>query len=483
MEALSRLVLRLPPEHAEDIFKQALEYNRMERVVKHPWLVKSASNLLARSWEAIPKLGRTGLIFELLSSPISGLDGIETFSQLDLDPWKLLHDVDADSIPDRKAKTEERWAEIIQLIIRGLRGNKNARKNAASRLVMLTLWGRMTEIEMSAVSKALWSDDYTGSDTLPGGTSLLDWTFLFLPEPQQGMAEERFRKKWFGFQEFNNANDLNTYFWELGIALTGLKKQHRPLKMERDECANVVAAVEEWLKFPVKSDDNPIQKFNISEGINGLQFILPEVDISASSAEALFQKVLFLNQTNTPGFRLFASISKFLPDRLDEIAMSMRIGLASDNVALAEAAVLGLLAWLEGASEKVSQTPKPPADLVREIGVIIATRRKGGLIQALQVARWIFSNGSSAQRDAISQLTLEGLRYLMEELRYDRDHGEDGDIEIPLLRWGCAHLALAMSASEYEADPTVKKWVQVAQDDPLPEVRHAEGPPVIRMSK
>jgi hypothetical protein len=106
---------------------------------------------------------------------------------------------------------------------------------------------------------------------------------------------------------------------------------------------------------------------------------------------------------------------------------------------------------------------------------MIATRRKGVLNRALQVAHWIFTSGSTEQRDIIAQLTLHGLRYLIEELRYDRDHGDDGDVEIPLLRWGCAHLALAMSVSGYETDPTVIRWAEVAQNDPLPEVRHVEG--------
>jgi hypothetical protein len=187
-----------------------------------------------------------------------------------------------------------------------------------------------------------------------------------------------------------------------------------------------------------------------------------------------------MNQTNAPGFRLFAGLAKSLPNRLGEIAMSMRMGLASDNEGVAEEAVLGLHLWLRAASEGSSQIPGPPGDLLREIGVIIATRRKGALNRALQVARWIFSHGSDEQRDAIAQLALHGLRYLIEELRYDRNHGEDGEAEIPLLRWGCAHLALAMAVFGYAADPTVIRWAEVARDDPLPEVRHAEGPASVR---
>ena len=55
------------------------------------------------------------------------------------------------------------------------------------------------------------------------------------------------------------------------------------------------------------------------------------------------------------------------------------------------------------------------------------------------------------------------------------DH-DSREVDVPLLRWNCAHLALAMSASGYDSNPTVVRWAEVVHDDPLPEVRHAEDP-------
>jgi hypothetical protein len=122
----------------------------------------------------------------------------------------------------------------------------------------------------------------------------------------------------------------------------------------------------------------------------------------------------------------------------------------------------------------------PPGDLIREIGLLIATRRKNVLNRALQLqtARWIFSSGSTEQHDIIIQLVLDGLRYLIEELSYDRDNCKESEVDIPLLRWGCVHLALAISksGSEYGTDPVVKLWAKEACEDPLPEVRHADLP-------
>jgi len=481
MEALSRLVLRLSPERAEHIFKQTLSYYRMEGLAKHPWLGKPMDHMLARAWEAVPKSRQTDLILDILDAPIIGLDGFEAF-QFYPDPGGLLANHNSVSAPPRLPKAEGRWSEIVHLITRGLSNPGEARKRAALRLVMLTLWGRLTNSERDSVTQALWHDNNTDQDSLPNGTSLYDWTFFLLPEPQPGLAEQLFRKKWLGSQEPTSEKGLNELFEQLGNALAGLRKHHRPLSLTVEERARLAAMVERWIMLPVTTDGDPWDNKGTYKGIIGLQVIFREVDLSSSVAEALFAKVMALNQTNAPGFRLFNGLTKYLPDRLDEIAISMRMGLASDNVDQAEEAVLGLHVWLKAASEEASLILALPGDLLREIGVMIATRRKGVLNQALQVARWIFSSGSAEQRDTIAQSTLHGLHYLIEELRYDRDYGDEGEVDIPLLRWGCAHLALAMMASGYETDQTVTRWAEATQDDPLPEVRHAEGPASVRIS-
>ena len=478
MEALSRLVLRLSPERAEEIFNRAMSYYRMDGVAKQFWLSNPIDHLLARSWEALPKSHQAAHVLEVLSSPIAGLDGFETSDQSYPDPGNLLIGYDTAYAPARIPETEGRWTEIVHLIIRGLRTGGEARKRAASRLVPLAFWDRLTGSEGLLVAQALWHDDSTDPDSLPSGTVLYDWVFLLLPEPEHGLAEQQFRRKWLGPKEINDEKALNEWFWHVGSALSSLSKRQRPLTLTVEERANLAAIVEKWINLPVASDDDrPVPfgtRFGTPEGVLGLQSILPAIDLSLSAAEALFVKVAALNQTNTPGFRLSSCLARFLPDRLDDIAVSMRMGLSSNDATVTEEAVLGLHAWLTAALEKAS--PGLPGDLLREVGVIIATRRKGVLNRALQVARWIFTEGSEEQRDVIAQLTLHGLRYLIEELHYARDRGDEDDWDIPLLRWGCAHLAMAMSACGHQTEPIVIRWAQVAKDDPLPEVRHAERP-------
>ena len=155
------------------------------------------------------------------------------------------------------------------------------------------------------------------------------------------------------------------------------------------------------------------------------------------------------------------------------------MGLVSDNVDLAKNATSALHYWLTVSSNKNSRIRQPPDDLVREIGVIIATRRKASLGQALQTAKWIVDEGSQPQRDAVCQLVLQGLGYLFEELKYERNH-EQEDTTVPLLRWRSVQLALSMAKCGFEKAPAVVCWLKIVEKDPLPEVRNAKGPTFAR---
>ena len=100
---------------------------------------------------------------------------------------------------------------------------------------------------------------------------------------------------------------------------------------------------------------------------------------------------------------------------------------------------------------------------------------------SLQTAKWVFDEGNNAQKEAMRDLALQGLSYLTEELRYDReDHGPDDDV--PLLRWRSAQLALSMAEAGSKNAPAVSRWLEIAENDPLPELRYAKRPAITRES-
>ena len=146
----------------------------------------------------------------------------------------------------------------------------------------------------------------------------------------------------------------------------------------------------------------------------------------------------------------------------------------SDDSDLVLSAMSGLRSWLTASIDSGASLRPPPDDMLREVGFIMASRRSVSLPQALHLAEWVFNEGTSSQQNIVGALALQGLGYLAEELRYERDH--DQNIDVPLLRWLCVRLAQSMVQSGLRDEQAVEIWLKIAKEDPLPEVRHAVTP-------
>ena len=165
---------------------------------------------------------------------------------------------------------------------------------------------------------------------------------------------------------------------------------------------------------------------------------------------------------------------KAMPDRVEDVSSWIRLGLTSDDGLQVSQAMSTLQSWMSVAVSDSNFIIPPPEDLVREIGVVIATRRKVALPSAQSAANWVFESGDTCHQETISQLVLQGLFYLIEELRYDRQH-DDGN-RVPTLRLLCAQLAKSVAKKGYATSLPISQWLDMARDDALPEVRYAITP-------
>ena len=484
MEVLSRLVLRLDLHSMETIFDKALELYRNDYIARDPWLTDPVRNMLKRSWEALPEDRRTTRVLEVLNARIVGMDNF-TASNTDYpDPGELLQD-DL-PLPIRTDANEDRWQEIVSLLVRGLRTGGEARERASLRIAPVSLGGLLTETELSQAAQALWSEKHTGPNDLPGETLLFDWVFLLLPEPEPGLAERCFRYKWLAVSRVpqEDSPSLDDILWQVGNAISGLKKYGRLLDLSEDERFYLTQVIEQWSAIQVPRDFFPLTENELREpthrALNGLPSILAAIHLPEIIGEKLYEKLQTLNESGLPGFKLVAGLVKAMPNRFEEIVLLIRMGLVSDNINLAEGATVGFYHWLTTSAEIASEIQPPPDDFVREIGFMIATRRKVCLGHALQIAKWVFDQGSDVQKAAIRDLVLQGLGYLVEELRYDSELDRDDNIDVPLLRWRSAQLASSMANDGFEDTPAVSRWLEIVKDDPLPEVRYANRPAFVR---
>ena len=494
IEALSRLVLRLDPAFVDTVLGKALKCYKEEAIANTVELSGPLRNLISRSWEALPNDLRRSRLLDLLSAPIVGMDGFtagitgEDGERLFVgqypDPCNVLDGTEA--FADlRTSENETRWSEIVGLVVRGLRSTGESRKRAAGRMTWLAERKLLTVGEESEIADALWGEDYSNHKALPDGTNIYDWAFQVFPEPEEGLAEQRFREKWLQPRPSNDlgASVICDILFRVGTAIHNLGLRGRPLALSTDERSFLADAIETWAR---ESIPTPIPFGGASQevfiggsdedtrnAIAGLQYLVLEIDVPETVAVTLYEKVKSLNTSQMPARSILVGLTRMLPAHFEEIVQLMRMGLASDVERTAKDATRALRFWLQSSRDLAMGLRQPPIELVREIGVAIATRRKAALFQALRSATWVFSEGSQEYRDAIADLATQGLGYLEQELRYDREPVED--IDVPLLRLECTRLAIAMAEHGLEAESVVSKWIKNASADPLPEVRHTDG--------
>ena len=337
------------------------------------------------------------------------------------------------------------------------------------------------ETEEREISIALWGANYAKNDHLPKGTTLYDWTFLVMPEPEQGLAEKCFRMKWLNAATYaeQSLDHISSTFFEVGNAIRSLELRERKLELSKQERNHLATLVTQWSKnlklIPIIDPMFKTEKVHDQEILQRAILYLPvvilKIEISNSTADQMYSIVKKVQEYKIPACSVLVALIHALPERFEEIVQSFRMGLVSNEKKIANDAIRSLQFWLDVSNNSDTGPELPPYDLIREIGAIVATRRKVALATALQTARWIYLNCDTEQSNTMSELILQGLSYLLQELNYNTI--EMFDENIPQLRRDVVKLALTMKEIGFDSDPVIIQWIENAKTDPLPEVWQA----------
>ena len=493
LEVLSRLVLRLGSDAALEIFDYTLKLygNRQYQVMAHPWISPPLQNLLKRTWQSLTQDQRMLRAPALLGAPIIGSDGFTAqVEDLYPEPGGLLGRDSRRRLLVRSNDNAAQWQDAVSLITRALRAGEEARRRATERLLSLTVDGFLTEVEGSRVANALWDPDYRPDDGLPGATFLYDWAFLTLPEPSPSIAERRFRAKWLSTRNVLSRLDaiktgvtttvtfrdspsdpsrLEDTLWNVGLAIDGMERHGRSLTLSDAERRYLVSLISQWADVPVPAYPlDPIGELKryTNWAVQALAPILSRVEIPEPFGDRLFEKLKSLTDSGIPAYEPVGELVRVLPQRAAGLSHWLRTALASSNRDIATGGLRGLESWLYGPGSSADNLPN---DLLHELGLIIAARRRESLSEALRIAKQVFDKGTDEHQGTIINSTLQGLVYLAEELSYDDEHGA-GDV--PHLRWRCVQLASSMSEAGFDRRQEVMRWLELGSTDPFPEIRH-----------
>ena len=482
MEVLSRLALRLTPDMVNATLDIALECYGSDRVRGHFWLGPPLTSLLRWTWEALPEKRRTERVFDLLLAPIVGLDDIEAVSDIpDTSQFIRVEDIPSERTTENHACFEQ----AVHFLIRGVRGNEEARSRATLRLIWLVEAGRLTGDELEDIANALWDNADPVKNNPPGPNTPLDWVYLVLPERKCGQALDSFKSKWLSHDSGGEESNLafsSDLIKEVGAAVSGLRDKGRSLDLSIQEEEFIALHIERLVEMI--ASDTVSFNFSIGSAVERLGSLVAEIKIPDHIAQSLLQKaelllsahgdfrdtiIEFLSEIRIAiGFGLVPGLVKAFPESAAEIAMWLRLGIASDEDARVRNAMSAVQVWVSEVTN--ANLPQVPEHLLMESGVIIASRRRVGLTNALWCATWVFDRGAQSSQDAIIPLVLSGLRHLARELQYARHQDDE---EIPTLRLLCVRLARSLSKLGLADDLTVRQWLQEGKNDPFPEVRRA----------
>ena len=415
------------------------------------------------------------------------MDGFSAEAEF-IDPGRLVSDSGMEKA--RTTENHSRFGEVVGFLVRGLRDSKeDTRVRATMRLIPIAKSGCLADNESLEIANALWGRCDPILDGL-SAASMPDWVYFILPYLKREQVEESFRSRW--LTGTSDSQDNLPYagmaVCQVGLAMNASQDQGLSLALSSEEQKHLTECV-------LRIADALYEGTWHSEGvspraiIDGVRDVATRVEMTEEFAEDLFQKIESMTNLQNPSGRerLLASffnvddlrkafkyavmpgLLKALPARFDDIVSKIRVGMASDDELEVYRAMQALDSWLvESADGSLSALPAP-SDLVHEIGVMIATRRKAALTSALGSARRIFNKGTQEQREIVGQLVLQGLNYLADELRYERGPGD----EVPMLRLLSIQLVAAMAKCGFCGEPALTRWLEMGRNDPLPEVRNA----------
>ncbi len=500
VETVSRLLPRLAGSKVDDILSLSLELYADSPVRRDVWFGTPLQNLISRSWEALEPASRRARALDLLAAPIVGVRGFDVRVPAHYpDPVGVLrwpHHL----TPSRTAENDAQWCETVSLLEEAMGKAGEPRKRAAVRAARLTEAGSLSSIEKARLGKALWGSDWEGTSKLPEDTGLTSWPVLLFWEPQEGVAEERLRADWFGSVDWRGqeSETLSKFFDRVGLGLDSLKERARDFPLSETEEQSLRVAVQAWAERPPLSIS--------AVGVRGLARILLRIRLPEKLGSELIQRVLGRSNLveterarrrgEDPGLAFFSETVlhealTFLhelvpglviscPSRRERLVECLHTGLASGDFDELLSAARAVYLWLNETRRAGARLEPPPDALIREVGLVIASRRRGALANVLEIADWVFNRGTQEQRDLIRRLVLDGLAHLARDLAYGVpgqeeeaiEFGSDSaDLDVPLLRLRCVQVAVAMANAGLHEEPVVEKWLSEAEQDPMAEVR------------
>lgn len=472
MEILSRLVVRLDGEALDELFKATLDFYRDRHLRRlSPWMGGVLGTLLKRTLNAMTGDQIIAQLPEIFSLPLPSEDGGRNEEdQRWLDPVFYLPSWYRTG--NTRLPRDPRWQGIAARILAAAAPGSPDRAAAIGRLYALHRLRALSRTDVAAFNEVLWAREAIGDDGLPQDTGLVPWVLLRMPG---GQSQARGALTSKIAQLAALADDPAEALTQIGDILRSFRREGDALELNAPTQAALIALVETWAAertphgelHPFGPDED--RAWHAAEGVSDvLDHVTPTIDLQ----EQIWRKAFAMDEGedgSIPAVVLYRKLAEYQPNQVYALADRLRRSVLSENDTTARYAIIGLSRWLGRLKRK--QDWRPLETVVREVGTIIASRRRASLAVALDLAKWLFEEGPPDLAQQIADDAAFGLSALLTEARYDRQASFE---DLPELRVNCVKLAIAMAKFGFTDAPGVVEWISSASEDPLPEVRNVE---------
>jgi hypothetical protein len=498
IQVFGRLVIRIPDvDRVESYAKRVISMHQRHTLAERPRLWRHFGTALGRCFEAMPQSRQSQLlpsIWEIAARPVIAPSHFTS-------DWVPLHLFNPRNRPLPEVKADALPVIETNELLRVLEQSNSTSDRLPPEitriwkyLYLLDSWSLLAESERETICRQLWKwadgwpvlygfhPEATCVWGCPDGIdhhkAFREWILArLMPNfPLQGAmisTPPGGRRAW-GFPVDNNALQALAKSFEL---------EPWPLEDARNAMAKIKAWwLHDWSE--ISHDISRVEELQVEllERLDGIDIFLASV-ASDESLEVLFREEEWkqwlddMQSASRPygaafsRFRIARALARKDDNALWEIARELVEELGDSDISVAVRSAPQVVAyWLKSAPANTSLAFR---FLVTSIAAFVAARRMPALPWMLQMLTDIAMHRADLLDNQALELAEVGLLKMQRELFYSARKEGSGipDDNVPIIRFHCAHLALAIREYVQRSSDCIEAWIDMAANDPLPEMR------------
>ena len=472
---LSRLTVRMPPDHSASTLRRATEMAN-DPQFSHFWLIEALGELAKYAAKAVPSTQQGPLALSVLEFPLPSEKGAKfpTWPRIVTEIW---------NVQPVRDPTDTRWDHRVHQLIAAAQKGQADREQATLRLAYLAMRDTLKPGEATAFGKALWSDVDAQEHAFPLNTGLSPSALLVLPTDEGIDVQARLRARLFD-ADLREVMKLQTPTGTLEI---GTKIEHLNsltkatefgLTLPADVAVRIFDEIIVWEQQTTDRQDpfatSFVKGFNdgmrLSAGYLLTMAVVPAMRAEQRTDQRARNLMAFL--TRTRSWTSLGALPLFLPSAQgasDEITLIIRRGLIGAESQHVGSAALAITGWAKLVRD--GTVPELPRSLVEQLIATIETCREIGLPAMLNAARTLVKDDFLLGEDL--KRLMQTISMIRSEFRYENvEFDTMRAVSVSLVRAECVKLAAALKGCGAD-DGTLQGWIDEAKSDPLPEVRFA----------